>query len=490
MLVSNNNSRYLHPRVIGMYAYEIVSSLGGWGEARGNMDNNLPPYIYLTEKIDQYLLSHSSQTLRRIRNHSYYYPGDTSLADVIHQYKLAIAGSPNTHASESEDPLQHLMLSSGSRDTLIGITYNSEDYEEGLADPLEDEKCEAAPKNADWMLRPRVTCNFVHEFDFTLSLRRGKTKLLGNGYWRDVWPVLDPLPTSRRSQQKKVALKTIRYEHDYTERNLDRHIRDAIVSERLTSSPLVTSIYAFCGHSGYFEFATGGSLADRLEESYMAKMDVENQEDMGRGNASNNDEDILDQHEKLRLAHQVAAGLADMHDADAMRNEKGEIISSAIVHADITTDQYIKVGEVYKLNDFNRCRFMRRYRNSDTAGGDGTPCGFHVQNNPAKNRSPEEYRYDVETEKIDVYSMGNIFYTILTDLDPWEDTSSKAAQKAVVRGDRPALPQAVKASDDFVDVALRKMMYECWEHKPKDRPRARHVADYMLQQLRELEKKS
>ena len=86
--------------------------------------------------------------------------------------------------------------------------------------------------------------------------------------------------------------------------------------------------------------------------------------------------------------------------------------------------------------------------------------------------------------------MGNIFYTILTDLDPWEDTSSKAAQKAVVRGDRPALPQAVKASDDFVDVALRKMMYECWEHKPKDRPRARHVADQLLQQLRELEKKS
>ena len=114
----------------------------------------------------------------------------------------------------------------------------------------------------------------------------------------------------------------------------------------------------------------------------MAKMDVENQEDLGRGNASNGNEDILDQHEKLRLAHQVAAGLADMHDADAMRNEKGEIISSAIVHADITTDQYIKVGEVYKLNDFNRCRFMRRYRNSDTAGGDGTPCGFHVQNNP------------------------------------------------------------------------------------------------------------
>jgi len=464
----------LKPRVVGLYAYQF-DELDDWKKER---NSNLPPYMYLAERIDPYLLSHASTTFRRVRNHDYY-PRDTSLSDIVHNYKLAIAGS-NSYI-KSEDPLKHLMLSAISRDTLREIRYDSDDYEEAMATPLEDEDCEATPKNAEWMLHSFPTCNFLHENDWVNSVRRSKTKILGNGYWRDVWPVLDSEPTSR-SREKKVALKTIRYEHDYTERNFHRHVRDAIVSERLTSSPLVTSTYAFCGNSGYFEFASGGSLADRLEEHYVAKYD--NME--RKGNAKNDDDvGLLDQYTKLSLAHQVAAGLADFHDADAMRDKNGDIISAAMVHADITLDQFIIIDGVYKLNDFNRCRFMRRYRNSTELGGDGKPCGFGVGNNPGKNRSPEEYAYTVETEKIDVYSMGNIFYSILTDMDPWEETSENKALKAVKAGNRPKVPSSIKSSEDFVDVALRKIMWNCWEHKPEDRPRARTAADFLYKKLSE-----
>ena len=265
---------------------------------------------------------------------------------------------------------------------------------------------------------------------------------------------------------------------------------DASVSERLTSSPLVTSIYSFCGHSGFFEFAPDGSLADRLEKHWMAKMELEGESeehpDKAREDAKNNP-DLLDQRTKLELAHQVAAGLADFHDAYGMKDENGNIISAAIVHADITTDQFVNVDGIFKINDFNRCRFMRRYRNSATTnGGDGKPCGFYVQNNPAKNRSPEEYAYTVETEKIDIYSMGNIFYTILTDQEPWEEVSEKKAQAAVVKGVRPEVPQIIEDSSDPVDKAIRNVMYKCWKHKANDRPRAREVADYLAKQLSEL----
>eukprot|EP00584_Thalassiosira_punctigera_P024290 CAMPEP_0172568646 /NCGR_PEP_ID=MMETSP1067-20121228/120637_1 /TAXON_ID=265564 ORGANISM="Thalassiosira punctigera, Strain Tpunct2005C2" /NCGR_SAMPLE_ID=MMETSP1067 /ASSEMBLY_ACC=CAM_ASM_000444 /LENGTH=483 /DNA_ID=CAMNT_0013360293 /DNA_START=65 /DNA_END=1513 /DNA_ORIENTATION=- len=440
------------PRVVGIYAYQL-NEHDDW-----KWDNNirLPHYVFITERIDPYLLSHTSQTLRRIRSHDYY-PDNTSLSEVMRNYKLAIAGSNSD--IKSEDPLNFLMLLSKSRDALNDIRYGSEDYEEAMATPLEDENCEAAPKNAQWMLHSFPTCNFLHENDWVTSVRTSKTKILGNGYWRDVWPVLDSEPSSLL-RQKKVALKTIRYEHDYTERNFHRHVRDAIVSERLTSSPLVTSIYAFCGNSGYFEFATGGSLANLLEQHYVAKMNAESNKKLGRSHVENDDDNkVLDQHTKLSLAYQVAAGLADFHDADAMRDKNGEIISAAMVHADITLDQYINVGGVYKLNDFNRCRFMRQYRSSAESGGDGKPCGFQVDNNPAKNRSPEEYAYTVETEKIDIYSMGNIFYSILTDMDPWEETIEKKAQEAVMRGERPYVPLAIKASKDFVDTALRKMMW-------------------------------
>mmetsp|Transcript_7133 Transcript_7133/g.11294 ORF Transcript_7133/g.11294 Transcript_7133/m.11294 type:complete len:112 (+) Transcript_7133:137-472(+) len=103
-------------------------------------------------------------------------------------------------------------------------------------------------------------------------------------------------------------------------------------------------------------------------------------------------------------------------------------------------------------------------------------------------RSPEEYAYEVETEKIDVYSMGNIFYSILTDLDPWEDEDTEDAQKAIMKGDRPWVTSSIKDSKDAAIVAMRKMMHKCWEHKPEDRPRARYVADYLSKKLSQVDR--
>ena len=237
----NQHSRY-QPRVVGLYAYQ-TSSLSNWKEGRTKLIN-LPPYIYLTERLNPYLTSYSSQPFRRLRNHNYYHHEDTSLSDVVYNYNLAIAGAtsyynhdddddvePSTSSKAiillPEDPLSNLWLTSASRDTFRSINNDSEDYEDAMAEPLEDEECEATPQNRQWMLHSFPTCNFVHEFDFTTALRRNKSKLLGHGYWRDVWPVLDtePLISAYHHEQRKAVLKTIRYEHDYDERNFHRHIR-------------------------------------------------------------------------------------------------------------------------------------------------------------------------------------------------------------------------------------------------------------------------
>lgn len=60
------------------------------------------------------------------------------------------------------------------------------------------------------------------------------------------------------------VLKTIRYQHDYSERNYDRHRRDALAMERLAAHPFVMDIYGFCGNSGLFEFAPGGDVSNAL----------------------------------------------------------------------------------------------------------------------------------------------------------------------------------------------------------------------------------
>jgi len=65
-----------------------------------------------------------------------------------------------------------------------------------------------------------------------------------------------------------------------------------------------------------------------------------------------------------------------------------------MAHSDISPNQYIKVGDMYKLNDFNRARFLPwSAKNNQT-------CPFYVAINPGKNRSPEEYSYKGQTEMV------------------------------------------------------------------------------------------
>ena len=128
---------------------------------------------------------------------------------------------------------------------------DSEEYEDGLADPFETEDCRA---QYPWQLETFPTCNFLHEFD----LSRRYATLVANGYWRDVWVVEEEATGNKR------VLKTIRYEHDYTPRNFDRHRRDALAMERLTKYKSVVDIYGFCGNSGLAEFADGGDISDAI----------------------------------------------------------------------------------------------------------------------------------------------------------------------------------------------------------------------------------
>jgi hypothetical protein len=80
-------------------------------------------------------------------------------------------------------------------------------------------------------------------------------------------------------------------------------------------------------------------------------------------------------------------GLASFHNMD----EEGK---ASVAHTDISPSQWIKVNGVYKLNDFNRGRFLK-YSTSN-----GTVCPFYNLNNWGTNRAPEEYLHTAETEMV------------------------------------------------------------------------------------------
>ena len=357
----------------------------------------------------------------------------------------------------------------------LSANNDSKDYSKIRAEPFSDENCEVVPKNAQWMLTTFPTCNIFHEVEIFRNLMLDRTRMKSHGYWRDVWI----LPDTSTGNIQKTALKTLRYEHDYIDQNFERHRRDALAYDRLTSSPNVVDIYGYCGQSGLYQYSPDGTLSDRLEEHIMAAMDAE----IDNRDNDNSTAMQLDPYQKLQIAHQVALALADVHDADALRDGAGKIISASIVHADTKADQFINFDGHYKLNDFNRCRFVRRTIDTSRNVGDGKPCGFTVDSNPSVYRSPEEYSYKEETEKIDIFSMGNIFYTLLADINPWDGVEEQIVQQMIIAGERPQLPESKAESNGFVDVILRELMNQCFMQDPIKRPSARTMANIVGEKI-------
>jgi tRNA A-37 threonylcarbamoyl transferase component Bud32 len=115
----------------------------------------------------------------------------------------------------------------------------------------------------------------------------------------------------------------------------------------MTASPNVINIHAYCGNSGIFEYAYGGDMEDMIWYSD------------SKWNST----------ERLIVAYQVATAIADVHTVE----ENGR---PSIAHTDITTSQFVYVDGRYKLNDFNRCRFIAWNQKTNEQ------CGFFVSKNP------------------------------------------------------------------------------------------------------------
>lgn len=277
--------------------------------------------------------------------------------------------------------------------------------------------------------------------DFSVK-GRSKVMLLSHGFWRDVWKYTG-------SDGGKTVLKTMRYEHGFEERNYDRHRRDALATERLTYADHIVDIFAFCGNSGIFEYGKGGDVSNFIYD---------------------HNSRFYTYTEALKLSVDIALGLSQAHST-----EGSDFPYATIAHTDITAGQFILIDGKFKLNDFNRCRFIRWNEKLDI------PCTYGVGNNPGKYRSPEEYAYAPQTEKIDVYSMGNIFYEFLVRQWPFENLKEEEAQAKIMSGERPAFGANILGLVDK-DPAVAAIVYAtkwCWEQKLKDRPTSKQIYEFL-----------
>jgi hypothetical protein len=279
-----------------------------------------------------------------------------------------------------------------------------------------DEEKTGCPFIADWQKHQSGyhTCNQLHEVALQVGTS-GKPRIqhLAAGGFKDVWRVF-----MEDSTPADYVLKTTLFDTSWGEYDLDKHRRDALVSEQTASSRYVLNMYAYCGFSTLVESASG-TLSDWMK--------------------------------KFR--------------------EK-----ATVAHADIKASQFLQFGSIFKINDFNRCRFLTSKHLPDIC-----PFVIDAKHKGSTSRSPEEYiSGGLQTDKIDVFSMGSVFYYLLTGHAPFAEEPYKKAVLHINNGVHPPLPKKLSASTEPSMIAILDAMKWCRQLMAEDRPNSRQVADKLI----------
>lgn len=204
----------------------------------------------------------------------------------------------------------------------LGRLKKSDWYDDNARDPLYEitENGQDCVPMHKWQTTSFPSCSIMHELSLGQLMRDDDFGHLTDGgynsiFWISSSEIDDPL-----------VLKILTYDQDHTDRSFDRVRRDALISERLTSSSYIMNIYGHCGHTMLVPYSP-----DNLSENLSLKMTKQ---------------------QRFEHARTVIYALADAHNID------GDGIAS-ITHGDLVLRQFNKIGNNYQLSDFNRGRFLR-----------------------------------------------------------------------------------------------------------------------------------
>ena len=344
------------------------------------------------------------------------------------------------------------------------------------------------------------------------SLTSLLSKYLSRGFYRDAYLfrrsyVMMLSPPSPPSSNKKPATRdetstTLLYDEvvfktmqtmNIDESNDDKYgamhqmedmRKDAMVMELLSSSPRVIDIYSHCAMSAVTEYApTDIDKSIMPTTGYVPKSIHVRQRGGGRQMSDDNNvvrvqeeerlslnDHILSPKEKLEIALEMAKCIAVLHGYK----------DGPIVHVDIKSDQFFRGRDGYiKMIDYNRAEALLFDTDIDVycEWTNGRPTNGQF-------RSPEEAIDAGLTEKIDVYSFGNVLYSLLTGKMVWENEGVDIVEmhRRIING------YTVPISKHFDTNPLVSVIRACWTYNPDKRPSIFDVVHTLEEALRGFDK--
>lgn len=314
-----------------------------------------------------------------------------------------------------------------------------------------------------WQHEPRPSCNTIHEVNME------NTRYIASGFFRSAYWMPDGFGS-------EAVIKILNYNRNFTLFDSLLHQDDAKAYEMTQASKYIPNIYGYCkcclfsiaslfhkksvliaciiGYtSSIFDYAPDGDFRAMLKKNTVKEWTPE---------------------QKLRYAWQMTKGLADMH---SVGNKYG---SAAMAHTDIKANQYLWLNGRFQLNDMNRLEMIRYNTTSNEA------CPFYESVNKGDYRSPEEYTKNApHTDRIDVYSLGNILWHILSgDRHLFGDKPLEEIYEEVPKGLHPTFSDEVVSKYTKEERSVKHAMDMCFELDPSNRASAMDIEAYLKKKMK------